>query len=122
MSKDDGQQKKHPPTHRRLREARKQGSVVRSAEIVSAAVFIGVLAALWLGARPLAERLHGLLAYAVQLAAARDPEAEIMRCAILGLQQWALLAVVIMGIAGALGAAAAFFQVGGMVAWSRIAP
>ena len=40
--------KDQKPTPRRLREARKRGDVVLSADVTSTAVFAVVLAALWL--------------------------------------------------------------------------
>ena len=73
-------EKQHKPTPRRLQDARREGEVVRSADVGGTLVFIGVLALLWQGGPYLIERLRGLLLGAVGAAArARDPGAVLQQ-------------------------------------------
>jgi type III secretion protein U len=65
-------EKKHKPTQRKLREARKEGEVVRSREIGSLAAFIGVWLCLWLGAGYWRKYLDHIIG---QAARAADPVA-----------------------------------------------
>ncbi|WP_311975610.1 EscU/YscU/HrcU family type III secretion system export apparatus switch protein [Ralstonia mannitolilytica] len=73
-------EKQHKPTQRRLEDARREGEVVRSADVVGALVFIGVLMLLWQGGPWLLERLRGLLVRNVAAAArAHDPSAAVVQ-------------------------------------------
>lgn len=116
-------EKQHKPTQRRLEDARREGEVVRSADVVGALVFIGVLMLLWQGGPWLLERLRGLLVQNVAAAArARDPSAAVVQALVSAGGQWLLVSVAVFGVVAVLAALGAFAQVGGMVAPKRLAP
>jgi type III secretion protein U len=116
-------EKQHKPTQRRLEDARREGEVVRSADVVGALVFIGVLMLLWQGGPWLLERLRGLLVQNVAAAArARDPSAAVVQALVSAGGQWLRVSVVVFGVVAVLAALGAFAQVGGMVAPKRLAP
>jgi type III secretion protein U len=116
-------EKQHKPTQRRLEDARREGEVVRSADVVGALVFIGVLMLLWQGGPWLLERLRGLLVQNVAAAArARDPSAAVVQALVSAGGQWLLVSVAVFGLVAVLAALGAFAQVGGMVAPKRLAP
>lgn len=111
-----------PPTQHRLQEARKKGEVVVSSDITGTAVYLGALLALWLvGARTF-HLLQALWTQAMaDVAGIRlgDSLMPLMQTALTALA-WAVLPV--MGLVIVCGAAGAFFQVGGLMAWQRLAP
>lgn len=115
-------EKRQKPTAKRLRDARKQGEVVRSADIVSAVVFIGVVVGLWVGSMFILRHLHAAISYAAQVAAARDPGSAISLFIERSMKDWLILSLPVLGLAGICGIVGAFFQVGGIVAWSRLKP
>ncbi|CAJ0739784.1 EscU/YscU/HrcU family type III secretion system export apparatus switch protein [Ralstonia mannitolilytica] len=116
-------EKQHKPTQRRLEDARREGEVVRSADVVGALVFIGVLMLLWQGGPWLLERLRGLLVQNVAAAArAHDPSAAVVQALVSAGGQWLLVSVAVFGVVAVLAALGAFAQVGGMVAPKRLAP
>ena len=94
-------EKTHQATARRLREARRQGEVARSADVITTVQFIALLA-LIAGAGPFAlDQLHQLLDAAQQAIAAHDPGEQIG--AVLGAVSHVLLLVfVALGVAVAL--------------------
>lgn len=115
-------EKTHQATARRLREARRQGEVARSADVITTVQFIALLA-LIAGAGPFAlDQLHQLLDAAQQAIAAHDPGEQIG--AVLGAVSHVLLLVfVALGVAVALtGIIAGIVQVGGLMAWARLTP
>ena len=111
-----------PPTQHRLQEARKKGEVVVSSDITGTAVYLGALLALWLvGARTF-QLLQALWSQAMaDVAHIRlgDSLMPLMQAALTALA-WAVLPVMVLVIV--FGAAGAFFQVGGLMAWQRLAP
>ncbi|MGH8237859.1 MAG: EscU/YscU/HrcU family type III secretion system export apparatus switch protein [Steroidobacteraceae bacterium] len=58
-------EKTHKPTAKKLRDARKRGELVKSRELNSLALFIGLLAFLWLGAAFILQRLTAVLEHAL---------------------------------------------------------
>jgi type III secretion protein U len=111
-----------PPTPKRLRDARKRGEVVRSADVVSAGVFAGALAMLallgpwvWMASAGLwrhALESIGPGAAGPSLAPMLGHGAEVL---------WRVFAVT-CGLALVFSVAAAFAQVGGLMAWERLKP
>jgi type III secretion protein U len=115
-------EKRQKPTPKRLRDARKQGEVVRSADIVSAVVFIGVVVGLWVGGMFILRHFHAAISYGARIAAARDPGLDIGVFVERSLHDWLIVSLPVLGLAGLCGIAGAFFQVGGIMAWSRLKP
>ena len=114
--------KDQKPTARRLRDARKRGDVVHSAEVASTTVFVVVVVALWLLGATTFGLLHELWLHATSnelLARPDDGLVELMQHTVRVLL-WTALPV--MGLAGLAGIAGSFFQVGGLLAWERIKP
>jgi type III secretion protein U len=114
--------KDQPPTPRKLREARKRGEVVFSADVASASVFVVGVAALWLLGTTtfglLRELwLHATSAEMLTRPADRFPELLLHTGRVL---LWSALPV--MGLAALAGIAGSFFQVGGVAAWNRLVP
>jgi len=110
------------PTPKRLRDARRRGEVVFSADVASAGVFIAVLVTLWAGGGTLIGALRELWLHATGDALLSRPQAyfpSLLRHAVLALF-WVMAAVA--GVAAVAGAAASFFQVGGLAAWERLRP
>jgi type III secretion protein U len=114
--------KDQPPTTRRLREARKRGEVVFSADVASAAVFIVVIATLWLLGATTFGLLRELWLHATSPEVLTRPDDRFG--ALLQHTARALLwtALPVTGLAALAGIGASFFQVGFVAAWSRLAP
>lgn len=115
-------EKDQEPTDKKLRDARDKGEVVRSAEAVSALVFIGVLVALWAGGTVLLQHLYALMHHALRIISSPDPAAQLGLFIDRLLWEWIILALPLLVLAAACGIAGAFFQVGGLAAWSRLVP
>jgi type III secretion protein U len=114
--------KDQKPTPRRLRDARKRGDVVHSAEVASTTVFVVVVVALWLLGSTTFGLLRELWLHATSnelLTRPDDRFVELMHHTVRVLL-WTALPV--MGLAGLAGIAGSFFQVGGLLAWERIKP
>lgn len=114
--------KDQKPTPRRLREARKRGDVVLSADVTSTAVFAVVLAALWLLGATSLGLLRELWLHATSaelLARPDDRLPELLRHTGRVLL-W--IALPVTGLAALAGIAGAFFQVGGVAAFGRLKP
>lgn len=115
-------EKDQEPTEKKLRDARDKGEVIRSAEAVSALVFIGVLAGVWVGGTFLLRHLYGLMHHAIRIIGSPDPGAQLMLFVDHLLWEWLILSLPLLVLAAACGIAGAFLQVGGLMAWSRLAP
>lgn len=115
-------EKNQPPTPKRLRDARQRGEVVHSADVASTAVFVVVLAGLWVCGPTLLGLLRDLWEHATSERLLTRPDERFPE---LLLHTARVLAVVVgsIGILAALaGIAGSFFQVGGMMAWQRLQP
>ncbi|AKJ68861.1 hypothetical protein PATSB16_30060 [Pandoraea thiooxydans] len=115
-------EKDQKPTPRRLREARKEGQVVRSQEVTSAVVFVGMTSALALGGAWLFENFYQLFNMAMAAVALHRPGSHMAASYSAALHAWLSMGLAIMLLCGVLGVAGAFAQVGGLIAWSRIRP
>jgi type III secretion protein U len=115
-------EKRHKPTPKRLRDARKRGEVVFSSDVATTAVFAFVLAGLWLlGARAL-DLFSELWLHATDRGVLAKPgvgvpqmlgqatEVVVIGCAV---------ACAVAAVGGILGS---FFQVGGVAGWERLKP
>jgi type III secretion protein U len=114
--------KDQKPTPRRLREARKRGDVVFSADVASTAVFAVVVASLWLLGATSFGLLRELWRHATSaelLARPDDRLAELLHHTGHVLL-W--IALPVTALAALAGIAGSFFQVGGVVAFSRLKP
>lgn len=115
-------EKTHDPTPHRLREARRRGEVVFSVDVASAAVFLGVVGALWLGGPALFGALRGLWLQASAPDLLTHPERHLAPLMAHTLQVLLLASVGLALLAALAGAVGSFFQVGGLMAWQRVAP
>ncbi len=115
-------EKNQPPTEKKLRDARNKGDVVRSADVVSALVFVGVLAGMWAGSTFLLRHLYGLISHALRIVGSADPGAQLHLFIGHLLSEWIVMALPLLVLAAVCGIAGAFFQVGGLMAWSRLVP
>lgn len=115
-------EKTHQPTARRLREARRKGEVARSADVITTVQFIVLLALIGGGVPYALAQLHQLLDAARQIIAARDPGEQLG--ALIGAASHLLLLTVVAlsGAVAVSGIVAGVVQVGGIVAWERLAP
>lgn len=115
-------EKRHPPTRRRLRDARKKGEVAFSRDVATTGAFIVVLVVLWLGALPMIDALRGLWVQATSGSSFARPDQRVPE--LLGHASQLLAGgAILVAVCAALGAvAASFFQVGGLMAWERIKP
>ena len=115
-------EKNHAPTHKRLRDARQRGEVVHSADVASTAVFVVVLAGVWLCGPTLLGLLRDLWEHATSARLLTRPDERFPE---LLLHAAHVLVAAVIGIAvlGALaGMAGSYFQVGGLMAWERLKP
>jgi type III secretion protein U len=114
--------KDQKPTPRRLREARKRGDVVFSAEVASTTVYLVAVVALWLLGATTFGLLRELWLHATAGELFTRPEERIGP--LLQHTERVLLwtALPMMGLAALGGIAGSFFQVGGLMAWQRIKP
>lgn len=114
--------RKHPPTRRVLLQARRRGEVPFSTDFASSAVFVAVTAACaWLTDAAL-QQLAALWREATAAPVLASPAQHL----ILLLERAAVLTAMVLGtvatLALAAGVGGSFVQVGGLMAWSRIAP
>ncbi len=115
-------EKTHQPTARHLREARKRGEVVHSAEVSSGVSFVVVVVALWLLGSMGFSMLRKLWRHATSAALLAHP-ADHLPELLLHMSEVLLWGMVpVLCLAGFAGFAGSFFQVGGLAAWSRLAP
>lgn len=115
-------EKTHDPTPHRLEEARKRGEVVFSADVASAAVFILVVGALWLGGETALGSLRGLWLHASAPDLLTHPERHLAQLLSHAMQLLLLATVGIGAVAASAGLLGSFFQVGGLLAFERITP
>ena len=115
-------EKNHAPTHKRLRDARQRGEVVHSADVASTAVFVVVLAGVWLCGPTLLGLLRDLWEHATSARLLTRPDERFPEL-LLHAAHVLVAAVVGIAVLGALaGIAGSFFQVGGLMAWDRLKP
>lgn len=115
-------EKNHAPTHKRLRDARQRGEVVHSADVASTAVFVVVLAGVWLCGPTLLGLLRDLWEHATSARLLTRPDERFPEL-LLHAAHVLVAAVVGIAVLGALaGMAGSFFQVGGLMAWERLKP
>jgi type III secretion protein U len=115
-------EKSRKPTPKRLRDARKRGDVVFSADVASTTTFVAVIVAIWLLGSTIFGALRELWLHATGAPLLTDPNhhfAELLRHTETVLL-WATLPVI--GLAAVGGIAGSFFQVGGVAAWQRLKP
>lgn len=115
-------EKDQEPTEKKLRDARAEGEVVRSAEAVSALVYLGVLAGLWAGGAFLLRHLYGLMHHAMRIVSAPDPGIHLVRFVEHSLWEWLVLSIPLLVLVLVCAIAGAFLQVGGLMAWKRLVP
>jgi type III secretion protein U len=115
-------EKDQAPTDKRLRDARKKGEVVFSAEVSGAFVFLVVLAALGSQGPRVVDTLRGLCDAIFAAVSSRDPAQSIATVLALAIHGWVTLGLGIVALAGVAGLAVSLAQVGGLVAFSRISP
>lgn len=114
--------KDQPPTARKLREARKRGEVVFSADVASASVFLVVVVALWLLGSTTFGLLRELWLHATSAAMLTRPDESIPALLLHTVRALLWSALPIVGLAALAGIAGSFFQVGGLAAWGRLRP
>lgn len=115
-------EKDQAPTDKRLRDARKKGDIVFSAEVSAALVFLVVLAALGSQAPRVVDTLRGLFDAIFAALSSRDPQQSIATVIALAIHGWLTLGMGIVALAGVAGLAVSLAQAGGLVAFSRISP
>lgn len=119
---DSTEEKRFPPSARKLREARRRGDVVHSHDVSSTLAFGALLVALWLLAGTVFGLLRELWWRTTSPAVFARPE-----------QQWgallqhaglvlAAVGIGAMAVAALASAAGSFAQVGSVAAWSRLVP
>ena len=117
--------KDQKPTARRLRDARREGDVAFSADIASAIGFAVVLVALWVAAPTLLAVLRRLWLQLTDpmLIASRLPlEGRVGEVLALAGELFLWSTLPLLGIAALAGVLGSFVQVGGLMAWKRVAP
>lgn len=115
-------EKNHDPTPKRLRDARKRGEVVFSTDVSSTTVFVAVVLVMWLLGATGLSALRELWLHATGAPLLTAPGTglpALLRHAEMVLL-WAVLPV--SAVAALAGIAGSFFQVGGVAAWTRLAP
>jgi type III secretion protein U len=115
-------EKNQKPTPKRLRDARKRGEVVFSADVASTAVFTGVVVSLWLLGTMGFNLLHQLWLQTTNPAVLRRPEEHYLYFLVHGSEVllWGCLPITLVAALAAV--AGSFFQVGGVAAWSLLKP
>ncbi len=115
-------EKRHKPTPKRLRDARKRGDVVLSSDVATTTVFAFVVAGLWLlGTRAL-DLLSELWFHATDRIVLARPDAglpQLLGQAIEAMVIGCITAAAVAAVGGILGS---FFQIGGVAAWERLKP
>jgi len=110
------------PTARRLREARRRGDVVHSADVASTAVYVVGVLALWLLGGTMFSLLRGLWLHATSAVVLAQPDGRFGELMAHTARVLLWSAIPVMGLAALAGIAGSFFQVGGVMAWSRLKP
>ena len=114
--------KDQKPTPRRLREARRRGDVVFSADVASAAVFAVVLAGLWLLGATSFGLLRELWLHATSASSFSRPGEGLPELLAHTVRVLLWAALPMTGLAALAGIAGSFFQVGGLMTWSKLKP
>jgi len=114
--------KDQKPTPRRLREARKRGDVVFSADVASTAVFAIVVAALWLLGATSFGLLRELWLHATSAELLTRPDDRLPELLRHTGRVLLWIALPFTGLAALAGIAGSFFQVGGLLAFERLKP
>ena len=114
--------KDQKPTPRRLREARKRGDVVFSADVASTVVFGVVVASLWLLGATSFGLLRELWLHATSAELLTRPDDRLPELLHHTARVLLWIALPVTGLAALAGIAGSFFQVGGVVAFSRLKP
>jgi type III secretion protein U len=114
--------KDQKPTPRRLREARKRGDVVFSADVASTAVFAVVVAALWLLGATSFGLLRELWLHATSAELLTQPDDRLPELLRHTGRVLLWIALPVTGLAALAGIAGSFFQVGGLLAFERLKP
>jgi type III secretion protein U len=114
--------KDQKPTPRRLREARRRGDVVFSADVASTAVFAVVVASLWLLGATSFGLLRELWLHATSAELLTRPDDRLPELLHHTARVLLWIALPVTGLAALAGIAGSFFQVGGVVAFSRLKP
>ena len=114
--------KDQPPTPRRLREARRRGEVVFSADVASAGVFAVVVVALWLLGATTFGLLRELWLHATSPEVLTRPDDRFGELLVHTTRVLLWSALPMLGIAALAAIAGSFFQVGGLMAWGRLLP
>ncbi|KQW02537.1 flagellar biosynthesis protein FlhB [Rhizobacter sp. Root1221] len=115
-------EKTHDPTPKRLRDARKRGEVVFSADVASTAVFVGVVLALWLLGATGFSALRELWLHATNGALLRSPGASLPGLLQHAQAVWLWGVLPVAGVAAFAGIVGSFVQVGALAAWQRLSP
>ncbi len=115
-------EKEHDPTPHRLREARKRGEVVFSADISATATFVIVVVALWLLGGTAFSLFRELWRHATSAALFTRPDERFPELLLHTAEVLLWGTVPLMAIAALAAAAGSFFQIGGVAAWSRLKP
>jgi type III secretion protein U len=114
--------KDQKPTPRRLREARKRGDVVFSADVASTAVFAVVVASVWLLGATSFGLLRELWLHATSAELLTRPDDRLPELVQHTVRVLLWIVLPVTGLAALAGIAGSFFQVGGVVAFSRLKP
>ena len=115
-------EKTRPPTAKRLRDVRKRGEVVFSTDVSSTLVFVAVVLALWLLGATAFSLLQELWRHATSIRLLEAPDAQIGELLTHAASTLLWGMVPIAAVAALAGIAGSFGQVGGLAAWSRLAP
>jgi type III secretion protein U len=115
-------EKDQKPTPKRLRDARRRGEVVFSADVASTTVFAVVVIGLWLMGHTVVGLLRELWLQATSGAVLGRPDQRIAELGRHSTQVLLWVCVGITGLAAVAGIAGSFFQVGGVAAWERLKP
>jgi len=115
-------EKKHEPTRRALRQARRRGEVAYSTDVTSTLVFAATTGAAAALAAPWLDSLHGLWQRATGAPVLKHPMDHLVPL-LLDAGRVAFGGVLLVcAVALAAAAAGGVLQVGGMVAWQKLQP
>ena len=114
--------KDQKPTPRRLREARRRGDVVFSADVASTAVFAVAVASLWLLGATSFGLLRELWLHATSPELLTRPDDRLPELLRHTGRVLLWIALPVTGLAALAGIAGSFFQVGGVMAFERLKP
>jgi type III secretion protein U len=115
-------EKDQKPTPKRLRDARKRGEVVFSADVASTTVFAVVVVSMWLGGETIYSLLRELWLHATSTSLLTQPDDRFAELLLHTGEALLWGTLPIMGIAAAAGIVGSLFQVGGVAAWERLKP